>query len=114
MIGRRKSAVETINELLQSQKTALLSGDLKALGKIEAPLERALEMLKSDRADRADLTRIQSFAGRNAELLAAAQKGIAMARAQVAKRGPDGLSTYDAQGQSQLTATGVPSFQARR
>jgi len=114
MIGRRKSAIETVEELLKDQKAALLEGDLSALGKIEAPLERALQMLKSENAERADLERVQIAAGRNANLLAAAQRGIAMARSQVAKRGPDGLSTYDAQGHSHTTMSGTPNFHARR
>lgn len=114
MIGRRRSAVVAVDELLQKQKTALLDGDLSTLGKIEAPLERALNLLKADRAESADLARIQAHAGRNAKLLAAAQKGIAMARSQVTARGPNDLSTYDANGQSQLTSTGAKSFQARR
>lgn len=114
MIARRKNAVETVDDLLQKQNTALLNGDLTTLGKIEAPLERALQMLKVDRAGKTDLVRIQALASRNAKLLSAAQKGIAIARAQVASRGPNGLSTYGADGQSHVTSAGPSSFLARR
>ena len=114
MIGQRKKAIDVVDELLQAQKTALLSGDLSALGQIVAPLERALHRLQTDRAAPNDLARVQAVAQRNATLLKAAQNGIATARAQIATRIPGGLSTYDAQGQSHMTTPGASRLLGRR
>lgn len=114
MIVQRKKAIDVVDELLQAQKKALLSGDLSALGQIVAPLERALHRLQTDRTPPTELARVQVVAQRNAALLKAAQNGIATAREQIAARIPSGLSTYDAQGQSHMTTTGASRLLARR
>ena len=114
MIGRRKTAFETVDQLLSVQNQALLDGDIMTLGKIEPPLERALNLLKVEKAQEGELAKIREKATRNATLLSAAQKGIAMARAQLSARASVDLATYDANGQTQVTSSGVPSFQTKR
>lgn len=114
MIGRRKAAIDIVHELLETQKAALLQGDLQALAGIETRLERALGQLKEQRAEQADLVRVQALAARNATLLTAAQKGVATARVQLESRASSGLSTYDAAGQSHTTTTQQARLLARR
>lgn len=114
MIGLRKRATAAVTDLLEAQHKALLVGDLEALGKMTAALEKAFASLGKEGGDRAALAQIKDAAARNARLLTAAQAGIAAARGHLSKGRSPGLTTYDASGRTQASAASHSRDLARR
>jgi hypothetical protein len=114
MIGRRKPAADTVSELLQQQHDALLTGDLKILGRMAPVLERAFERLRRDGGGMEDVARIRSVAARNARLLLAARSGIAAARGHLQSARSSELTTYGADGRSQKTLPTSATTSLRR
>ncbi|MBF9042633.1 hypothetical protein HKCCE4037_04805 [Rhodobacterales bacterium HKCCE4037] len=114
MIGTRKSAQDTISELLKAQTSALLSGDFTQLSKIEGPLGRAFDRLRTESASAQVLADIKQRAQRNAVLLQAAQAGVAQAREQIGSRHRATLNVYDATGKTHATRPGDSRLLSRR
>lgn len=114
MMGLRKSAVQTVTEMLSAQHAALLSGDLDVLGRMAPELERAFERLRRERATKNEVARIKEDAARNARLLMAAQAGVSSARARLTSSRSAELTTYGADGRSQAGAAATSRTFARR
>lgn len=106
MIGLRKTAVQHLTELLEAQRQALLSGDLERLGRMAPDLEKAFARLGREKGPQAKIAEIKDAAARNARLLLAAQAGVSSARASLTSSRATELTTYGADGQSQI---GYPS-----
>lgn len=114
MIGLRKPTADIVADLLEEQHKALLAGDLDRLGKMAGALQTAFTRLEKDGGEATALARIKEAAARNARLLTAAQAGVAAARGHLSSARTPGLTTYNAQGQSQATAAGQTRDLARR
>ncbi len=114
MRGLSRPASDVLTELLDAQKAALLSGDIAALTKLEAPLGLAFERLKRQTISDPVMLRIREAARRNAVLLKAAQSGLATARLRVSNQMSSGLTVYDAQGNSRSTSDASSRLLARR
>lgn len=114
MMGLRKSAVQGVSDLLEVQHVALLSGDVEALGRMTPELERAFTRLRRDGGPKAEVVRIKESAARNARLVAAAQAGVAQARAHLQASRSTELTTYDAYGRSHQGVTAPSRTLARR
>jgi hypothetical protein len=84
------------DSLLDRTYTALLSGDLAALG----PLAGAMERLPSlQGTDRTTTERLRRKADRNSRMLQAAARGVRAARGRLAEiAAQPTLTTYDAKG----------------
>jgi hypothetical protein len=93
-------SVARAQSLLEGQGRALLNGDLAALAEMPEQLDRALQMLMQDPPPSADLVRLATLAARNAELIRAAQRGIAQTRDRRSASGVSALTTYDNAGRS--------------
>ena len=114
MIGHRKSALKVVYDLLDTQKAALLSGNLSELSKMEDRLSRAFERLKTTPIGVSDMAQVKDRAARNATLLQAAQVGVETARGQLSNRSTDGFTTYDAHGHSHVSSAKQSRTLARR
>ena len=113
MIGSRGTAVAALEDLLARQHRALLAGDLTSLEGMDTALERAFGRLGRDGADRDALRRLRTSAARNADLIRAAQAGVAQARASLRAARSVPLSTYDASGRARPTAPAPSRLLAR-
>lgn len=102
---RQNAAITALTNLLHQQREALLTGDLRRLDTLAAPLERAMAQLMETRPDGRVLSGLTRLAARNTRLLASAQEGLARARRD--PPAPHMLTTYDATGRQQSpTAAG--------
>jgi hypothetical protein len=97
-------SVARLRTLLEAQGRALLDGDLAALADMPEHLDRALGRLMQDPPSPPDLARLATFAARNAELIRAAQRGIAQIRDRRIGPGATPLTTYDNAGRSAQSA----------
>lgn len=91
-------AIATVTTLMERQRQALLTGDLAALAPLPERLEQALQRLTATHPDQRHLDVVQAAARHNAQLLLAAQRGLAQTRARQARHGAPPLTTYDASG----------------
>lgn len=108
-------AIEKIEELLEDERTALLSGDLAALDGIAQRKEALLEDLAWARPASDALKSLRRKAERNAELLEAATKGLRAAMRRVAeiRRANGPLRTYGQDGAEQTLGAQAGSFERR-
>lgn len=92
--------VEALRQLLSSEAAALQAGDLAALQALAGQKADLLASLAaSPPPPAASLERLRAEAGRNAGLLAAAQRGLAAARQRLAElQRAAAPQTYDALG----------------
>lgn len=95
---RSDRSVARVHALLDLQRQALFTGDLTALSDLPDQLDTALHQLARDPPPAAQMAALRSLAARNADLLLAAQRGIAQIRERNAITPPSGLATYDAAG----------------
>lgn len=98
MTGSSRSAARSaarVATLLEAQSRALLDGDIARLAAMLEDLDRALEMLMQSPPPRQDLARLSIRAARNAELVRAAQKGLAQIFDRRSGRDAAPLTTYD-------------------
>jgi hypothetical protein len=101
---RPNPAIAAVSTLLEQQKQALLTGDLKLLDQLPDRLEQAMRKLAEAQTDAMDLTPLAKAAERNARLVLSARDGLARARRDIAPATP--LTTYDAQGRRQPPSSG--------
>lgn len=108
-------AIEKIDDLLEDERTALLSGDLAALQGIAERKEALLQELAHARPGGDALKALRRKAERNAELLEAATKGLRSVMRRVAeiRRANGPLKTYGQDGAQQTLGTGGASFERR-
>lgn len=104
MMGLRKPAAQSVADMLEAQHRALLVGDLDVLGRMAPELERAFARLGREGGPKGDVAQIKEAATRNARLLLAAQAGVSSARASLTSSRAIELTTYGADGQSQVGA----------
>ncbi len=101
--------VEALRALLAAEAAALQRGELAALGPLAGQKAEILTALTATGAPpAASLARLRAEAGRNAGLIAAAQRGVAAACQRLAElQRAAAPQTYDNQGRrSQLGAAG--------
>ena len=107
--------IEEIDALLEDERTALLSGDLAALGGIAERKEALVAALAKSRPEGEALRALRRKAERNAELLEAATKGLRSVTRRVAeiRRANGPLKTYGRDGTQQTLGSGHRSFEKR-
>lgn len=94
---RASRCLASIEALLDTQRQALLAGDLDQLARMPDRLKQALHNLGQHPPTDADLARLAVLATHNTRLIEAAQRGLART---TGTRGGENvsLSTYDALG----------------
>lgn len=98
-------AAARARSLLEAQHSALLAGDLTRLAEMPDALQSALALLQREPSAASDMAGLASLAARNAELIRAAQGGLAVLRDRAGRSEPPPLSTYDAGGRRAAQAT---------
>ena len=83
----------------------MLAGDLARLTEMPDALEAALTLLQREPSEAADLAGLAALAARNAELIRAAQGGLAILRDRAGRPEAATLSTYDAGGRRAAPVT---------
>jgi hypothetical protein len=96
---RPNPAIAALSSLLDQQRQALLTGNLKLLDQLPDRLEQAMRKLAEAQTDAMDLTPLAKAAERNARLVLSAREGLARARRDITPATP--LTTYDALGRQQ-------------
>lgn len=93
---------EALEDLLDRERSLLLTGSLDGLGRIAAEKESLLSRLGSDLPSEV-LPRIREKAQRNARLLEAAGAGVRSVTRRIAdlRAGPKPLSTYSPDGRKE-------------
>ena len=102
-----------IEALLEQERAALLSGDLRALGDLAEEKERLFTCLQGLGPERLDSLRgLHDMASRNQALLDGALQGIRLATARLSayRRLRKSMDTYDPQGRK----TAIPGVVARK
>ncbi|MBY6201795.1 hypothetical protein KUV65_10505 [Maritalea mobilis] len=112
-MNRGADTLAVLRDLLSAQRNALRSGDYGGLDRIGARLERALSNLGPP-IDRDALMLVRQEAGRTADLIRAAQAGLARARSDMGARRDVSLSTYDAYGRRSNVASAPGRTLSRR
>jgi hypothetical protein len=97
MTGPRAAPAQ-IEQLLEAQRTALLTADFATLEDLAAQLQAALDGIGMARLQAGQVDRIRSAAAHNARLIAAARSGISGLRTRRSTSGDAALTTYDASG----------------
>ena len=98
-----QALVDELDTLLEKERTALLSGDIDAIGRLLQRKESLIDGLNALDAEAAPLGGLQGKVARNQALLDGALQGIRRASARMAalRRVRRSLETYDASGQKQ-------------
>jgi flagellar biosynthesis/type III secretory pathway chaperone len=101
--------------LLDTERAALLAGDLGALPRFVADKEALIATLEGAAPYPATLDRLRHAAASNQILLDAALRGMRAAREriEIARGGGPSLNTYDASGKAETRGTPRPSFERR-
>lgn len=105
MTERASEILDELNDLLDSERKALLHGDIDDVGRVLDTKERLLrELTESADVDTAGLGELKDKLSRNQELIESAMKGIqAVAqRFSTIRRVRKSLETYDRSGQKQM------------
>ncbi|MEJ6393041.1 hypothetical protein V8J82_07240 [Gymnodinialimonas sp. 2305UL16-5] len=100
MMGLRKAPATELHGLLDDQRAALLAGDLTSLEHMAPSLEATLLRVANHGASRDEAEALRAKAARNAELIQAAQSGVAQVRSKLSEVRDTALTTYDASGRS--------------
>lgn len=96
-----QAVIEELDDLLDREREALLSGDLEAIGRILAVKESLIDRVNAcEQAGPAELDGVQGKLTRNQALLAGAMEGIRAVADRMAdlRRIRQGLETYDSKG----------------
>lgn len=95
-----KSATEQLSRLLDTERQALLSGDLSAVGELTAEKEALVETFESSNIE--DLRLLATALTRNSALLVAAREGVADVLGTLRKQRDArmSLSSYDSSGKA--------------
>ncbi|MBO6603384.1 hypothetical protein [Rhodophyticola sp.] len=102
--------------LLTRQGEDLRNGDLAGLARSTPALARALEQLGRTRPAETDEEALQSLrraARQNAELMAAALRGVKAARAMLAQKPDASFTGYDATGRTAPIGSARPNLERR-
>jgi len=93
--------VDALEDLLDKERAAILSGALEDMGRIAGEKEKVLDSHTLTAPDQETLDRVQRKAARNQQLLSAAIRGVraVAARLDVMRNGPGEMNTYDSAGQ---------------
>lgn len=109
-----QAAIRRVSDLMDAQRAALLTGDLTALARLAEDLDRALRTLAQSEPPAAQLARLRDAAARNAQMLAAARRGVAQVRSLLHPEAPVALTTYGADGRQQPAAARPGTLLGRR
>jgi len=96
--------IDELDDLLDSEKKALVQGDMERVGRLVSQKEFLIESLNAlDNLDRENLTQLHRKVMRNQTLLDSALEGIRAVATRMSelRRVRSGLETYDSQGQKQ-------------
>lgn len=93
--------IDELDDLLESEKKALIQGDVERVGRLMPQKEFLIEKLNAqDELDRKNLVHLQQKVMRNQTLLDSALEGIRAVATRMSELGRvrSGLDTYDEQG----------------
>lgn len=92
---------DALEDLLDKERTAILSGALERMGRIAAEKERILDGNNLTAPNQRVLDKLRQKAARNQQLLAAAIRGVrtVSSRLDVLLNGPGDMNTYNQKGQ---------------
>ncbi len=109
------TALDNLEDLLDRERKAILSGNLEALSRMVGEKTRLMERLGKAEADPGRVERLRIKAERNRQLLNAVQRGIRSVSEQLAamKAQKTPLRTYDSSGQSRNISNARPSLEKR-
>ncbi|WP_390911604.1 flagellar biosynthesis protein FlgN [Pseudosulfitobacter sp. SM2401] len=96
-----QDTIDSLDDLLDAERAALLTGDIDQIGRLMAQKESLIDTLNDQEAvDRSELEHLNSKVERNQELLHSALDGIRTVARRLAtmRRIRKTLETYDAQG----------------
>ncbi|MBV1926146.1 MAG: flagellar biosynthesis protein FlgN [Rhodobacteraceae bacterium] len=96
--------IDELDELLDSEKKALVQGDMERVGRLMSQKEYLVESLNAqDDLDRNNLTKLHQKVMRNQTLLDSALEGIRAVATRMSelRRVRGGLETYDEKGRKQ-------------
>jgi flagellar biosynthesis/type III secretory pathway chaperone len=107
--------IEGIDELLEDERRALLSGDLMALSSIADRKEALAQQLSGTKPAGPELVALRRKAERNAELLEAATKGLRSVTRRLAEiqRANGPLETYGQDGTRHTLGAGRGSLEKK-
>ncbi|WP_299372669.1 flagellar biosynthesis protein FlgN [uncultured Tateyamaria sp.] len=94
--------IDSLDDLLEAERTALLRGDLDDVTRLHDRKERLIDALnKADALDRAALAPLKDKVERNQDLLNSALEGVRSVARRLAaiRRVRKSLETYDAKGE---------------
>ncbi|WP_293574060.1 flagellar biosynthesis protein FlgN [Phaeobacter sp.] len=100
--------IETLDEILDAERTALIGGDLHELEPLLAKKEKIIDALNMvGDLERESLQKVQTKVSRNQELLDSAMEGIRAVASRMAelRRIRRGLDVYDQAGRKTRYAT---------
>ena len=100
----QQEVTEALGSLLEKERTALLSGDLRAISQMLPEKEKLVAaVLQDDPVDREPLVALQAKLAQNQKLLDGAMNGIrtVATRLSALRQVREALDTYDAQGRKQ-------------
>lgn len=111
----RRTAAQSLNNLLEQERMFLLAGDLNALAKLAPEKERLFKLIPTVSLDAKTLREMAQKADRNQALLLAANKGIRAVsrRIEALRNHKSQLRTYDAGGQRQDLGHPTSKFEKR-
>ncbi|MFT6024920.1 MAG: flagellar biosynthesis/type III secretory pathway chaperone [Ascidiaceihabitans sp.] len=96
-----RNTIDALDDLLEAERAALLTGDIDQIGRLMEQKESLMETLNEQEAiDRTELEKLNLKVERNQELLNSALDGIRAVARRLAtmRRIRKTLDTYDAQG----------------
>lgn len=95
-----RDAVDAMEDLLDRERSAILSGNFKSLEKLMAEKERLFSRVVNGAREQPTLDHLRRKAERNGRLLEAMRAGLKDASERLAtmREGPAALHTYDAMG----------------
>ena len=97
---KSRNLIDAVEDLLERERRAVLSGNLDALTRLISEKRRLMELLARGTEQSARLDRLRGKARRNQALLDAAARGIKSVTEQISglKDAKSPLRTYDASG----------------
>jgi hypothetical protein len=100
---------DALEKLLEKERTAILAGALKDMGKIANEKERLLNTHELTAPNQNVLDQLHKKADRNQQLLAAAIQGVraVTTRLGALRKGQSALNTYNKNGQKAVLGSGL-------
>ena len=107
--------MDSLADLLDRERAAILSGDFPALERLGTEKARLMADIGRDRVDMDRLARLQSRTNSNNTMLAAAAEGIRAALDSLKRAGEaaPAFFTYDQQGQKQNNTKSIATMERR-